>query len=261
MGVRPLSPLHRPSHAARRPPSRPPSSPGGPPPTSPARPPSSPGSPSTTLSARRCCVPATRRCATPCATLSAIPPPCPAAPTLPPLASPPRPTRALPLRHRPEPPRTRRDQRSVPLPAFRPHLRPRDLPPHRCPRDLGTHPPAPRAAGRRAGWWGMNESAEAFLDQLVTWRELGFKRCLQVAKYDSCESLPEGARRTLREHASDPREWSYDRDAFEEARTHDPLLERRAEPAPARGPDSQLPADALGQDPLHGRPPGQRPCP
>ena len=33
------------------------------------------------------------------------------------------------------------------------------------------------ARGSRAGWWGMSESAEAFLDQLVTWRELGFVRC------------------------------------------------------------------------------------
>ena len=81
----------------------------------------------------------------------------------------------------------------------------------------------PEAAGRRAGWWGMSESAEAFLDQLVTWRELGFNRCLHVAEYDSYESLPEWARRTLREHAADPREWVYDRGAFEEARTHDPL--------------------------------------
>ncbi|NLE38913.1 MAG: deoxyribodipyrimidine photolyase, partial [Pirellulaceae bacterium] len=30
-----------------------------------------------------------------------------------------------------------------------------------------------KADGSREGWWGMGESAEAFLDQLVTWRELG----------------------------------------------------------------------------------------
>ena len=81
----------------------------------------------------------------------------------------------------------------------------------------------PQAAGRRAGWWGMSESAEAFLDQLVTWRELGFNRCVQVEGYDTYEALPEWARKTLREHAADPREWSYDFEAFEEARTHDPL--------------------------------------
>ncbi|MDE2653330.1 MAG: hypothetical protein OXI71_05870, partial [Gemmatimonadota bacterium] len=31
------------------------------------------------------------------------------------------------------------------------------------------------------------------------------------------------SQQTLREHAADPREWSYDFEAFEEARTHDPL--------------------------------------
>ena len=28
--------------------------------------------------------------------------------------------------------------------------------------------------GRREGWWGLSESAEGFLDQIITWRELGF---------------------------------------------------------------------------------------
>ena len=77
--------------------------------------------------------------------------------------------------------------------------------------------------GRRAGWWGMTGSAEAFLDQLVTWRELGFNRCLYVDGYRSFEALPAWARSTLADHASDPREVIYDLDEFEFARTHDPL--------------------------------------
>ncbi len=81
----------------------------------------------------------------------------------------------------------------------------------------------PGAAGRRAGWWGMSQNAEAFLDQLVTWRELGFNRCLHVEDYDSYDALPEWARTTLRDHAADPREWTCDLHTFEEARTHDPL--------------------------------------
>ncbi len=79
------------------------------------------------------------------------------------------------------------------------------------------------AKGSRAGWWGMTESSEAFLDQVVTWRELGFNRCLHVEGYDRYEALPAWARRTLAEHASDPREVVYDLDDFEFARTHDPL--------------------------------------
>ena len=82
---------------------------------------------------------------------------------------------------------------------------------------------SPDARGRRAGWWGMSESAEAFLDQLITWRELGFVRCLHADRYDAYEALPEWARQTLAEHASDPRESTYGLDDFEHARTHDPL--------------------------------------
>ena len=77
--------------------------------------------------------------------------------------------------------------------------------------------------GHRAGWWGMTESSEAFLDQLVTWRELGFNRCLHVEGCDRYEALPDWARKTLAEHASDPREVVYGLDDFEFARTHDPL--------------------------------------
>ena len=82
---------------------------------------------------------------------------------------------------------------------------------------------ADKANGRRAGWWGMSESAEAFLDQLVTWRELGFNRCVHVTGYDTYDALPEWARTTLAEHAADPREPTYGLDDFEQARTHDPL--------------------------------------
>ena len=77
--------------------------------------------------------------------------------------------------------------------------------------------------GHRAGWWGMTESSEAFLDQLVTWRELGFNRCLHVEGYDRYQALPDWARKTLAEHASDPREVVYGLHNLEFARTHDPL--------------------------------------
>ena len=79
------------------------------------------------------------------------------------------------------------------------------------------------ARGSRAGWWGMSEGAEAFLDQLVTWRELGFNRCIHVDRYNAYEALPDWARATLAEHASDRREFTYGLDEFEDARTHDPL--------------------------------------
>ena len=81
----------------------------------------------------------------------------------------------------------------------------------------------PPANGRRAGWWGVTESAEAFLDQVLTWRELGFQFCHHRDDHDRWSSLPEWARRTLSVHASDPREHLYDLDDFASARTHDPL--------------------------------------
>ncbi len=82
---------------------------------------------------------------------------------------------------------------------------------------------AAKATGKRAGWWGMSEAAEAFLDQCVTWRELGYNFCAHRGDYDRYESLPEWARRTLEKHAKDRRPHVYSVDDLEAARTHDPL--------------------------------------
>jgi len=80
---------------------------------------------------------------------------------------------------------------------------------------------SPTASGARSGWWGMSPSAEAFLDQLVTWRELGFNACAYLDGHDRYASLPDWARTTLEEHASDPRPYLYSLSELEEARTHD----------------------------------------
>lgn len=79
------------------------------------------------------------------------------------------------------------------------------------------------ARGRRSGWWGMSMAAESFLDELVTWRELGFNCGAHRCDYDRYESLPEWARATLEEHASDPRPHTYTLDRFERGETHDAL--------------------------------------
>ncbi|MEJ2336329.1 MAG: hypothetical protein P8Y26_11965 [Gemmatimonadales bacterium] len=78
-------------------------------------------------------------------------------------------------------------------------------------------------AGKRRGWWGMSEAAEAFLDELVTWRELGFNMCEFSPDYDRFESLPEWSRQTLGEHSADPRPHLYEHGQLEAARTHDPI--------------------------------------
>jgi deoxyribodipyrimidine photo-lyase len=79
----------------------------------------------------------------------------------------------------------------------------------------------PAARGRRSGWWGLEPAAEAFLDQLVTWRELGFNFCHYRRDYDRFEALPEWAQSTLQRHARDRRPVVYDLAALETAATHD----------------------------------------
>lgn len=86
------------------------------------------------------------------------------------------------------------------------------------PSDLSTS-----TRGSRSGWWGMSASAEAFLDELVTWREIGFNQCVVRDDHDRYGSLPEWARTTLEEHDSDRREHVYDLETFERAGTHDEL--------------------------------------
>ena len=77
--------------------------------------------------------------------------------------------------------------------------------------------------GARSGWWGMGEGAEAFLDQLVTWRELGVNFATHRSDIDRYESLPEWARETLAEHAGDPRPHLYNYEELDRGETHDEL--------------------------------------
>ena len=69
----------------------------------------------------------------------------------------------------------------------------------------------------------MSEASESFLDQLITWRELGFNMCWQRQDYDRYESLPDWSKKTLEIHEGDPREYLYALDELESGRTHDPL--------------------------------------
>jgi deoxyribodipyrimidine photo-lyase len=82
---------------------------------------------------------------------------------------------------------------------------------------------AARPTASRQGWWGMSPSAEAYLDQLVTWRELAYNTAAHLAGHDRYESLPEWARRTLEAHEADPRTALYTMAQLEAALTDDPL--------------------------------------
>jgi deoxyribodipyrimidine photo-lyase len=78
-------------------------------------------------------------------------------------------------------------------------------------------------SGKRRGWWGLSESAEGFLDQIITWRELGFNMCWQRDDYEDFDSLPPWALKTLGDHADDQRPYLYSKNELESAATHDPL--------------------------------------
>ncbi|MCA9540988.1 MAG: deoxyribodipyrimidine photolyase, partial [Myxococcales bacterium] len=69
----------------------------------------------------------------------------------------------------------------------------------------------------------MSAAAEGFLDQLITWRELGYQFCHAEPRYDRFDTLPDWAKRTLAAHRGDPRPVTYDLATFEQAATHDPL--------------------------------------
>ena len=82
---------------------------------------------------------------------------------------------------------------------------------------------AVRATGIREGWWNMSPTAEGFLDELITWREVGYNFSSHRDDYDRIESLPEWAQKTLNNHARDERAHLYTAEQFEAAQTHDPL--------------------------------------
>lgn len=80
-----------------------------------------------------------------------------------------------------------------------------------------------KASGSREGWWQMSPAAEAFLDELITWREVGYNFTSHREDYDQYESLPAWARQSLEKHAGDHRPSIYDLHQLETAQTHDEL--------------------------------------
>jgi deoxyribodipyrimidine photo-lyase len=83
---------------------------------------------------------------------------------------------------------------------------------------------AAKASGAREGWWGMSPGAEKFLDEAVTWREVGYNMAAGAGEaYEHWESLPDWARATLDKHAGDPRPDIYSLTELEAGETHDPL--------------------------------------
>ncbi len=63
---------------------------------------------------------------------------------------------------------------------------------------------------------------DAYLDELIVRRELSINFVYYNRRYDEFAALPDWARKTLAEHAADPREAAYTLEQFERAETHDP---------------------------------------
>lgn len=80
--------------------------------------------------------------------------------------------------------------------------------------------PVPAAGSREGGWGG--HPAEAFLDQIVTWRELCANTAHFLPGYTDFASLPPWARATLDKHRADART-TYTLSELDEGRTDDPV--------------------------------------
>lgn len=80
-----------------------------------------------------------------------------------------------------------------------------------------------KSGGQREGWWNVSPGAESWLDEFITWREIGYNMSSKCSDYDQYESLPDWAQATLRKHARDTRQFVYSLDEFTNALTHDDL--------------------------------------
>jgi deoxyribodipyrimidine photo-lyase len=67
------------------------------------------------------------------------------------------------------------------------------------------------------------EQSEAFLNEMITWRELSLNFCLRNPRYDSLEALPDWVHRSMRAHAGDPRVPNYTLEELDGAATHDDI--------------------------------------
>lgn len=67
------------------------------------------------------------------------------------------------------------------------------------------------------------ESKDAYLEELIVRRELSFNFTKHNLKYDSLESLPYWAKKTMREHKDDARPVIYSLEELENAETYDEL--------------------------------------
>lgn len=77
--------------------------------------------------------------------------------------------------------------------------------------------------GSTGGFFNGNSDIADFLDELITWREVGFHFAHHRPDYDQLESLPDWALNTLNQHRDDPREWIYSYEELANSQTHDEI--------------------------------------
>jgi deoxyribodipyrimidine photo-lyase len=77
--------------------------------------------------------------------------------------------------------------------------------------------------GSTGGFFNGNPNIDGFLDEVITWREVGFHFAHHRDDYDQFESLPDWVLETMNEHRDDPREWIYSYDELKNSKTHDEI--------------------------------------
>lgn len=77
--------------------------------------------------------------------------------------------------------------------------------------------------GSTGGFFNGDPNIDGFLDEVITWREVGFHFAHHRPDYAEFESLPDWALETLKKHASDPREFVYSFEELEQSKTHDEI--------------------------------------
>jgi deoxyribodipyrimidine photo-lyase len=77
--------------------------------------------------------------------------------------------------------------------------------------------------GSTGGFFNGNPNVDVFLDEVITWREVGFHFAHHEPDYDQYETLPDWALETLEEHKDDPREYIYKLEEFAQSQTHDEI--------------------------------------
>jgi len=74
---------------------------------------------------------------------------------------------------------------------------------------------------RSEGQPSMQDSIDAFLEELIVRKELSDNYCFYNNRYDSIEGARDWAKKSLNEHQHDKREYIYDLGQLEKAETHD----------------------------------------